>query len=101
MVAKPQSAMAAGQVTRVSNFPIWFVKVLTTGMGSLARLMAIGCLSALATHALPRAEIRRPIAEADVAQLSAPYRTALGLSRGFPAAVQVAFLDEERLVVAS
>lgn len=58
-------------------------------------------LLALPARALLGSEIRQSIAEVDVAKVSAPYRAALQIAKGFPANVKLSFLGEDRMALSS
>lgn len=67
----------------------------------LSRLAVILGLSVLCPRALPGAEIKRSIADADMAAVSTAYRAALEIAKGFPANVKLSFLGEDRMVLSS
>lgn len=67
----------------------------------LLKWVASAGLVALSAHASQGADIKQSIAEIDVAEVSAPYRAALQIAKGFPANVKLSFLGEDRIGLSS
>ena len=77
------------------------IRLFHSWVPPLLKWAASAGLVFLPAHASQGAEIKRAIAEIDVAQVSAPYRAALQISKGFPANVKLSFLGEDRMVLSS
>jgi hypothetical protein len=88
--------------------PLHGARSLTTAAGSSAGpahplfgLAAWLGVLVLSVDALLAAEIKQPLAEVDAAEVSAPYRAALQVAKGFPANVKLGFLGDDRIALSS
>ena len=67
----------------------------------LFRWVASAGLFVLPAHALQGAEIQQPVIEVDVTAVSAPYRAALQIAKGFPANVKLGFLGDSGIALSN
>jgi len=78
---------------------MWTVIGCSPGCSSL-RVVTL-CSVLVFAGRLAEAEARRPLAQIDLAAVSAPFNRALQQAKGFPANVQLSFLGEDQLAVSS